>query len=78
MRFHLVVFLCLLLAACGARPDRATAPAQPVASDAVTAPDFGDADPHLWEGRPPQRYAVHGIDISRWQTYVDWQAARAA
>lgn len=75
MRFHAASLICLFLAACGGRTDRAAAP---FAADAVTAPAFGDADPHPWDGRPPRAYPVHGVDISRWQTYVDWQAARAA
>ena len=67
------VLLTLALAACGGRaPDRTTTPPAP-----VTAPDFTDADPHDWQGRSPASYPVHGIDISRWQTDVDWPTARA-
>ena len=72
-----IVLLCaaLCLAACGtARSPRAAAP---IADTAVTAPTFTDADPHAWEGRAPDRYPVHGIDLSRFQTAVDWPTARA-
>jgi len=66
--------LLLALAACGARapdtPSRATA-------GPVTAPNFSDADPHIWDGRSPASYPVHGIDISRWQADVEWPTARA-
>jgi len=37
---------------------------------------FGDADPVEWRRRPPSSYAVHGIDISRWQGDIDWRRAR--
>jgi lysozyme len=66
----------LLLAACGAR-----APAPPPQPDApavqITAPNFGDADPHAWDGRSPASYAVHGTDVSRFQPPVDWAQVRA-
>lgn len=39
---------------------------------------FGDAAPHPWEGRTPADYAVHGIDVSRWQGHIDWSVARQA
>lgn len=34
---------------------------------------FGDADPYDWRGHArPDRYDVHGIDVSRWQGNIDW------
>jgi lysozyme len=71
--------LALALAACTARlpaPDPAAAPAAPAAP--VIAPAFGESDPHPWDGRAPSAYPVHGSDASRYQTAVDWRAARAA
>lgn len=65
--------LALVLAACAPSPR----PAPETAPVTVTPPMFGDADPHPWDGRAPQTYAVHGIDISRWQGMVDWPTARA-
>lgn len=44
----------------------------------VAFPAFGDDDPHPWDGRPPKAYAVHGIDVSRWQGAVDWPTVRDA
>jgi lysozyme len=44
----------------------------------VVAPNFGDADPHAWDGRAPSAYPVHGTDVSRYQSAIDWRAARAA
>jgi len=44
---------------------------------AVVAQRFGDLDPTDWQGQPPQRYAVHGIDVSVWQGAIDWEQARA-
>jgi lysozyme len=68
--------ICLVLAACGARTP-APAPARDVPADQVTAANFGDADPHQWDGRAPRAYPVHGTDVSRHQTAVDWRLARA-
>ena len=67
--------LCLVLAACGGghAPDRDAAP---VADATVTTASFSDSDPHPETARA-RRYAVHGVDVSRFQTAVDWQAARA-
>lgn len=74
MRTKLAFCLFLILAACGSgpRPDAAALP-----SGKVTAPNFGDAKPHDWQGRAPSAYSVHGIDTSRWQGRVDWATARA-
>jgi lysozyme len=74
---HLAALLILtLLAACGApRGASDRAPAQ-VSLGPVIAPDFGDADPHPWTGRSPDAYPVHGIDVSRWNLDVNWDAAR--
>lgn len=37
---------------------------------------FDDLDPVAWAGAGPRRYAVHGIDVARFQTSVDWDTAR--
>ncbi len=65
-----------LLAACGARAPAPEPGAQPPAVQ-VAAPNFGDADPHPWDGRAPGSYPVHGTDVSRFQPPVDWATARA-
>ncbi len=39
---------------------------------------FGDADPHAWHGNVPANYAVHGVDVSRFQGDVDWSSAAGA
>jgi len=62
-----------LVTACGGSP-QTTAPATP---GPVTAPNFSDAAPHPWAGRAPSAYAVHGVDVARFQTTVDWETARA-
>ena len=43
----------------------------------VAGPRFGDRDPHEWQTRRPWDYAVHGTDVSKYQTAVDWTAARS-
>jgi len=73
----------LLLAGCAARapaPEPGGADAGPVSAAAalVTHPRFADADPVAWAGRGPWAYAVHGLDVSRWQGEIDWDRARAA
>ncbi|TYB90799.1 GH25 family lysozyme [Oceaniovalibus sp. ACAM 378] len=73
LRIFLCLCLSLTLAACsGSR--RVVLPP----SDAVVAPDFGDADPADFPGRGPAGFAVHGIDASKFQGRVDWAAARNA
>lgn len=62
----------LLVAACGGRR------ASPVPVDAaVTRANFTDADPHDWGHGGPAAHVVHGIDVARWQTAIDWHRARA-
>ena len=78
MRHLLFLALLISLAACGSssgpRPARDMAPPP---AGGISAPNFGDVDPHDWQGRAPDDYAVHGIDTSRWQGQVDWATARA-
>ncbi|MEI5677944.1 MULTISPECIES: glycoside hydrolase family 25 protein [unclassified Mesorhizobium] len=44
----------------------------------VRYPRFGDNDPHDWTGRNPWQHAVHGTDVSKYQTSIDWQKARSS
>ena len=67
----------LLLAGCGGRRSvdmRATE----TGAVPVGPPRFGDSSPHPWTGRKPQDLPVHGIDVARWQTGIDWGQARDA
>ncbi|MBN9044782.1 MAG: glycoside hydrolase family 25 protein [Rhizobiales bacterium] len=50
----------------------------PPPSGPVHAPHFGDSDPHKWTGKTPWRYPIHGTDVSKYQSGVDWKAAHAA
>jgi lysozyme len=59
----------LALAGCGAPMHMRSAPATP--------PAFRDADPVNWPGRSPAAYPVHGIDVARYQSGIDWPTARA-
>jgi len=45
---------------------------------AVVRPRFGDNDRHDFKRRKPTDYDVHGIDVSKYQTSVDWHTARAS
>ncbi|MEZ5799068.1 MAG: GH25 family lysozyme [Paracoccaceae bacterium] len=80
----LPIALCLVLAACGGAPRHAASrapdarPAASVPEGTVVSANFADADPvDRWNGKPPPAYAVHGIDVARFQTQVDWRTARA-
>jgi lysozyme len=64
---------CLVVVSCVGSPRSE----RPVDSVAVTSSNFTDADPTDWPGRSPDRYPVHGIDISRFQAAIDWPTARA-
>jgi len=78
-----IVFAAALLAACGPRPPAAVVD-EAIATETgetfafVAAPRFGDLKPHDWQGRTPASYPVHGIDISRYQSDIDWRRARAS
>lgn len=39
---------------------------------------FGDSDPVEFGYRAPHTYPVHGIDVSKYQGDIDWQAVREA
>jgi lysozyme len=43
----------------------------------LAAPRFADNDPvDAFKGGAPHRYAVHGIDVAKYQGVIDWQAAK--
>ena len=51
------------------------------ASERARAPKglkFGDSDPVTWVGRAPSRYAIHGLDVARFQNDINWRQVRAA
>ncbi len=43
----------------------------------VKNPRFSDTDPHEWESGAPWHYAVHGTDVSKYQTSIDWHKAKS-
>ena len=76
MRLFLAA-ISLLIAGCSTSPPPAPEHLESAAAPVtVFRPDFGDDDPFDWPARTPARYAVHGIDLSRWQPPVDWATAR--
>ena len=40
--------------------------------------NFKDNTPAQWTGRAPHSYAVHGIDVARFQEDINWRAVRRA
>ena len=73
MRILIALLLTLTFVASCGRPS-----APPPVGPRVTNPSFADNDPTNWPGRRPDSYAIHGIDISRWQDNIDWPRARDA
>lgn len=74
MKPSLTLILFLALSACVGTRELSPAPVPEVT---VISSNFSDSDPIDWPGRSPDRYPVHGIDLSRFQTSVDWVAAHA-
>ena len=70
MRLRIFAVLFCAVTACGNRAPTPDAP-----RTAVVAANFGDADPQDFNGKHPKRYAVQGIDASRWQGAIDWPQA---
>lgn len=74
MRALLVALAACMLMSCGGGSRDV-----PAASRAVGIPPaFGDLDPHDWSGTTPASYAVHGIDVSKYQGDIDWFRARSS
>ena len=67
----LALLSALALSACGA-------PQLSVPVGDVTAANFGDRKPFDWPGQSPDRYAVHGIDVARFQQPLNWGEARVS
>ena len=76
MRHALTLALILTLAACGGRPRETT---QSTSSPTATPnrANFGDVHPQDFGSAAPQDHRIHGIDVSKFQTAVDWQTAQA-
>ena len=75
-RWIAALTLGLAIVACGNR-----APVETVPSDGrrpLEAGRFDDYAPHAWDGAGPDRYAIHGIDVARYQGTIDWQQVRRA
>jgi lysozyme len=83
MKQILLVILAFSLVACGSgRRAAVVQPARSVAAQPlqvrVIAPQFADSKPHPGVGALPLRYAVHGVDLSRYQSGIDWDLARGS
>lgn len=78
-KFFSVGSLVLSLWACsGAEPVREPESRNGGISQGISInnPVFADTDAHEGVGSIPTRYAVHGIDVSRWQGDIEWKTAR--
>ncbi len=59
----------------GQRPETATQGT--LRAPRLHPPRFGDTDPVDFPHPHPNRFAVHGIDLARFQSHVDWRQAQA-
>src|SRR5437762_1115807 len=71
MRRLAALFMLTLLGACSTVDDLSPPSASSSPRVAVRAPRFGDSKPHEWDSGAPWNYAVHGTDVSKYQTSVD-------
>ena len=76
MKPIVILVLALALTACG-HSERTSHRRDDAPKAGVVAANFRDSDPHPWADPSPARYPVNGIDVSKFQTSVDWQKARA-
>lgn len=75
-RIGLICLALALLTGCGGRGAERGFDRQAAQTPAIAA-DFDDADPHPWADPSRSSYPVRGIDVSRFQTSLDWETARA-
>ena len=77
MRRVVAVALTGLIAACTTVEDLVPVASRTDVSITSAYPRFNDSDPHNWNGHTPWKYAVHGTDVSKYQTSIDWPKAKA-
>src|SRR5690554_6876623 len=86
-RFCAAILLSLALSACNSTTPEVAL--NPVPSSSGARPEvktldppgkgrFGDHKPVDFGRHHPDRYPVHGIDVSKWQGTIDWQQVRQA
>ncbi|MCF3639357.1 glycoside hydrolase family 25 protein [Rhizobium sp. TRM95111] len=63
--------LALLAAACSTTD-------YDLVSTAAIPPRFEDKDPQDFGARTPHNHPIHGIDVSKWNGDIDWQAVRTS
>ena len=71
----MMVLLVAALAACGGGGGGGS---RAVMVGQGSGPAFGDSAPHAWVGGHPYDHPVHGIDISRYQGNINWNAVRSS
>lgn len=80
-RILVALLAAAILVSCGRGVER-VAPVVPAKLDPETNllvyPRFGDSKPHAWDGRYPYSYPIHGIDVARYQSDIDWPRVKSA
>lgn len=76
--FRFLATFCLLaaLAACSSIRYEDLLPSSPTQMKHGNGPRFEDRKPHPWDKRAPWLYPVHGTDVSKYQSDVDWSSVR--
>ncbi len=71
-----LVLSALALSSCGRRESVSKLSDADLSVPAPATVRFSDADPVEWNGSHPTGYPVHGIDVARFQTAIDWPTVR--
>jgi lysozyme len=72
MRRLIPVFLSALMLASGCT----SASYDLMETASISKPRFKDTDPQDFGSNHPQKHAIHGIDISKWNGDIDWATVR--
>ena len=58
-------------------PDRPKVQTAAFQMGRIHGPKFRDADPVSFGSISPKKFAIHGVDVSRWQGNINWSKLRA-
>jgi len=76
-----LAFLCaaFILAGCGSvLSDKSLMDSGKSPTTIAPGLRFGDHKPHNWGRKKPKSYAIHGIDVSKYQHRIDWAQVKKA
>lgn len=81
MRIIIFLFLILGISSCGKKlRQQEEVKRHYVAGASVSGlrqvPRFADYNPYLWKRRKPWDYPIHGVDVSKYQNYINWRKVK--